>query len=332
MAALVSAGCGLSPEWYKDYGILSASELSEPASIPKLLRVYEQGDCQKIEAATLAIQRSGVRSGEISPSLVRGLDACYPYAWYNGEQLRASLALLSLLREVDVAAAARYLVQNVNSADWNGRKFTANQLQSLAYAGPEVLASLDFVAKNDSDPDVRMAAGTALGYLQAIKDTPGGQAATLARPSTAARTFSPRATVIVALFDVQDPSKHFKDDTLDQLTEYLATRLTELAGYRVVPRDQLRERLVAQKTTGYRECFDQSCQIDLGKAISAQKSLAVKVLRVGGKCAITASLYDLKSETTERGASVRTECSDDALMDAMDQIARQLAGQPTGPA
>ena len=79
--------------------------------------------------------------------------------------------------------------------------------------------------------------------------------------------------------------------------------------------------------SSYKQCFDQTCQIELGKAISAQKSLAVKLLRVGGKCAITASLCDLATETTERGASTRTECSDEALMDGMDHVARQLAGE-----
>jgi hypothetical protein len=64
----------------------------------------------------------------------------------------------------------------------------------------------------------------------------------------------------------------------------------------------------------------------MGKALAAQKSLATKILRVGKRCAITSTLYDLKTETAEKSALSRTECSDDALMDAMDRVARQLSG------
>ena len=43
-------------------------------------------------------------------------------------------------------------------------------------------------------------------------------------------------------------------------------------------------------------------------------------VQIGSNCAISSTLYDLKSETTEKAASVRTECSENALMDGMDQI------------
>jgi hypothetical protein len=129
----------------------------------------------------------------------------------------------------------------------------------------------------------------------------------------------------VAVFDIQDSSQQFNKGTLDPLTDYLCTRVSQEAGYRVVPRQQLRERLMEEKKESYKVCYDEACQIELGKAISAQKSLATKIMRIGGKCAITASLYDLKTETTEKSASERTNCSEGDLMDGMDSIAKQLA-------
>jgi len=130
---------------------------------------------------------------------------------------------------------------------------------------------------------------------------------------------------VVAVFDVEDSSRRIRRGTLDQLTEYLTARLTQVTSYRVVPRAQLRERLGLEKKGTYKKCYDETCQIELGKALAAQKSLATKILRVGKRCAVTATMYDLKSETAERSALTRTDCSADALMDSMDRIARQLS-------
>jgi hypothetical protein len=135
----------------------------------------------------------------------------------------------------------------------------------------------------------------------------------------------PRTPQILAVFDIQDASHGFSEQGMDQLTEYLAASLAKGGAFRVVPRDQLRTRIVQEKTESYKQCFDQSCQIDLGKAVAAQKSLATKILRVGDNCAITATMFDLKTETTEKAASVRTTCSENSLMDGMDKIADQLA-------
>jgi hypothetical protein len=131
--------------------------------------------------------------------------------------------------------------------------------------------------------------------------------------------------VIVAVFDVQDLSRKFKKATLRQLTEYLSARLTQVTRYRVVPRDQLRARLFSEKKGTYRECYEESCQIELGKALAAQKSLSTKILKVGRRCAISSILFDFKTETAETSALVRTDCDEDSLMDCMDRVARQFS-------
>lgn len=131
--------------------------------------------------------------------------------------------------------------------------------------------------------------------------------------------------MIVAVFDVQDLSRKFKKRTLEQLTEYLSARITQVTRYRVVPRDQLRSRLFEQKRGTYRACYEETCQIELGKALAAQKSLSTKILKVGKRCAISSILYDFKTETAEQSALVRTDCDEDSLMDCMDRVARQFS-------
>jgi hypothetical protein len=70
---------------------------------------------------------------------------------------------------------------------------------------------------------------------------------------------------------------------------------------------------------------DERCRIELGKALSAEKTLATTLIQVGSKCAVTSNLFDLKTETTEKGASVETGCSPDELLGAMKSIAGQLS-------
>jgi hypothetical protein len=148
----------------------------------------------------------------------------------------------------------------------------------------------------------------------------------LRRGRRASAAAPPARRAIVAVFDVDDQAQVLKTAALAQLTEYLATKVTQ-AGYRIVPRDQLRTRLAAEKRQGYRSCFEQRCQIELGRALAAQKSLATKLLRVGGQCVLTAQLYDLRAETAERAASAKSaSCGEGALLAAIDELARQLSG------
>jgi hypothetical protein len=145
--------------------------------------------------------------------------------------------------------------------------------------------------------------------------------------TTATRPTATTRDTIVAVFDIEDSSNQFDPKTTDQLTEYLASRVNEVAGYRVIPRVQVRERLQQEKAEGYKACYEQACQIELGKALAAQKSLATKVLQVGSACLMTATLYDLKTETTERSVTAKTECTPTSLISGADYLAQELRAQ-----
>jgi hypothetical protein len=131
---------------------------------------------------------------------------------------------------------------------------------------------------------------------------------------------------VIAVFDLEDPSSKLSLGVADQLTAYLASKLAE-RGFRVVPRDQLRARLLEEKAESYKTCYDTACQIELGKALAAEKSLSTRLLQFGATCAMTSTLYDLKSETTERAATVKTGCGEDALLTSVDALVDQLRGR-----
>jgi len=128
---------------------------------------------------------------------------------------------------------------------------------------------------------------------------------------------------IVALFDMEDRGSKLDPDVLANLVDYLAARLTE-GGYQVVPTDQIRDRITASKGKSHKTCYDQSCQIELGRELSAQKTLATKILRIGDTCQVTAVMYDLKKATTEGAATAEAECEVNRLLTAVKQIATKL--------
>jgi hypothetical protein len=128
---------------------------------------------------------------------------------------------------------------------------------------------------------------------------------------------------IVAVFDMEDRGSGLDKQVLVNLTDYLASLLAE-GGYQVVPRDQIRERLKEQKTESYKECYDQSCQIELGRELAAQNSLDISILKIGNKCQMTANLYDLKKATTVLAANADAECNEESLLAALKTIGEKL--------
>lgn len=136
---------------------------------------------------------------------------------------------------------------------------------------------------------------------------------------------APRAPRVVAVFPFQAGSTTgLEQGVVDQLTEYLSARLAASAQFRIIPREQLRAALEEKRTESYQACFDESCQIELGKSLAAEISLSTSLLRIGDTCALTATIYDLRTDTSERGAVVRTGCETNDLMGALDEVAARL--------
>jgi hypothetical protein len=133
---------------------------------------------------------------------------------------------------------------------------------------------------------------------------------------------------IVAVFDIEARGVDLPADLLDRLCDYLSTRLTAAGKFQVVPRKQVRERLTGQKQESFRACYDQACQIEIGKELAAQKSLATQVLKLGSRCTVTSTLFDLRKSTTEKAASANGGCSEDLIVAALDQVVDQLTAEP----
>lgn len=136
---------------------------------------------------------------------------------------------------------------------------------------------------------------------------------------------------IAVVFEIEDRSKTLRPAARDQLNDYLSSLLTK-GGYQVVPRSQLKERLTDAKAGSYKACYDQACQIELGRELAAQKSLASQVLKLGKQCKVTVNLYDLKRATSEGAGTHSGSCGEDDIVASMERAMADLLRRPAAPA
>ena len=149
--------------------------------------------------------------------------------------------------------------------------------------------------------------------------------------TVASRAHAQGKKPIVAVFTIEDKGAKLKKKLRERLSDYLAMTLAATGKYRVVPRDQLKKRLVAQKKRSYKRCYDQSCQIEIGKELAAQKSLTTVIMKLGSKCMVTSVLYNLRTAASEGGASAEGGCSEDAIVGSIKKNVAKLVLVKKGP-
>lgn len=132
-----------------------------------------------------------------------------------------------------------------------------------------------------------------------------------------------RAAPLVAVFMIDAAMLKAKDRA--PLTDVLAALLTRSGGFRVVPSEAIKKELTRSKLASYSACVDESCQIELGKALAAEKVLRTQVIRQGSGCLTTATLYDLRTEASDRAAVAPSACTPAEFTRALARIAEELA-------
>ncbi|HOS62814.1 MAG TPA: PEGA domain-containing protein, partial [Myxococcota bacterium] len=138
---------------------------------------------------------------------------------------------------------------------------------------------------------------------------------------------------IIAVFDIDKLDTPIDDATMTRLNNYMFGRLVS-AGFKLTPQSQVRDRVVDLKRESHRDCYDQSCQIELGKAVAAHKSLSSRLIRIGNSCSLQSAIYDLRTETTERGAEAKGPCTEEGIAASIDKVVAKFKGEivPTATA
>ncbi len=131
---------------------------------------------------------------------------------------------------------------------------------------------------------------------------------------------------VLAVFSIEFTRMEPKKGLDDVLSDYVASWISEHLPYQVVPRDQIKQRLTQQKSASYKACYDQTCQIEVGKELAAEKTLSIKVGKVGRRCTVGLSLYDLRKATADRAATAKARtCEEDDLLEALEEALGKLA-------
>jgi hypothetical protein len=146
-------------------------------------------------------------------------------------------------------------------------------------------------------------------------------AAACALAPAAARAYQPP---VIAVFDLRDGSG-LSPEQVDQLTTYLGARLAEGTVFSVVPRAQLKAALDEQKKTSLEACYDEACQIEIGKEVSASKAVLSDVVRLTAEqCALTGTLFDLRAAASELATTEKVSCDPAALVAGLDRLSASL--------
>lgn len=153
----------------------------------------------------------------------------------------------------------------------------------------------------------------------------------MALPGTAAAVESERLTSVL-IFPIRLTGPRLTEAQAVELRNYLGTRLTMEGVYMVMPESQIKKDLGTAKVESYKDCYDESCRIDLTKTVMADKSLSVEVVAENRRCRVTANLYNIAQEVTEKAADVESGCTYEEIKKSMVAVAAQLSGKQVAAA
>ncbi len=140
-------------------------------------------------------------------------------------------------------------------------------------------------------------------------------------PAAVAPAAEPRRPV-VAVFELEGGS--LTPARRAELTGLLSAHLTARARFKVVPHGRALAQIQAAKADSYRSCYDTACQIEVGKAVAAEMIVTTKLIEQPRGCVLSSTLYDLRTEATERAAVVEGPCAWASLTAMLERAADGL--------
>jgi len=142
----------------------------------------------------------------------------------------------------------------------------------------------------------------------------------------------------VAVMPVEDNSELFSHGSLENTTEILRGKLSASGSYIIIDKSRQNEKLKQivkkEKKESYKKCYDKSCQIPLGQALSSDSILRSSITCLGTKCTLSCELVDLAKEAVVEGGSadfqyVKNNHSN--LLEAIDKVVAQLSKSSQKP-
>lgn len=143
----------------------------------------------------------------------------------------------------------------------------------------------------------------------------------------------PDAARVIAVMDVEDANAGTNGAVGDSLVRNLSDQIRVYVtqqGARTIDRSAqeraFRQRVQEVKNESYKDCYDDTCQIELGKALAASHILRSKITKFGTRCVLNGELIDLAAEVTVKAASAQGACEAEGFLEMSEAVARDLMG------
>ncbi len=131
---------------------------------------------------------------------------------------------------------------------------------------------------------------------------------------------------VVAVFDLEAPPGVVTAQEQATLGKIIANELAVSRRFKLVPSQEVRRVLLEKKRESYKDCYNESCQIEIGKELAASHSLGCSLQRLGSECRISLTLYDLRESVTAGAARKTGGCAPEALARLAEAAAQELGG------
>jgi len=105
------------------------------------------------------------------------------------------------------------------------------------------------------------------------------------------------------------------------LSDVLATYIVRTGAYRVIDRDQ-RETILEEIEFSYSDCTDRSCQLEIGRLLSASQLVTGSIGRIGGWLVVTVRVVDVSTGETLGSVSQRY-LTLELMIEGLADLARQ---------
>jgi hypothetical protein len=135
---------------------------------------------------------------------------------------------------------------------------------------------------------------------------------------------------VIAVMDVQPPvsaEAPLDPGLMRNIGDQLRIFMAEM-GVQTIDRGAqekaFRGQLEELKKDSYKQCYDDACQIELGKALAASHILRAQITRFGRLCVLNGELVDLRSEVATAAASSRGDCEEEGFLRMSEEVASTL--------
>ncbi|MBK6689275.1 MAG: hypothetical protein IPG45_32710 [Deltaproteobacteria bacterium] len=153
---------------------------------------------------------------------------------------------------------------------------------------------------------------------------------TVPPPSKSGQISSEAKTWVIAVMEVEQvetTGKSVDGQMVKNLGDQLRIFVAQ-SGVRTIDRGAqeraFKDQIQTMKSESYKECYDNSCQIELGKALAASHILRSRIAQFGSKCVLNAELIDLRSEVTVKASSARGACEPEGFLGMSEEVAQTL--------